>query len=604
MDFQELRLGSNTKTLLDGGISFDDETLISLNQSPYMVNMCYDDGGLLVTRDGQANLYETSLGTTPINGVYADYKGKTVIAHGTKLYTQINNDNPIEIYNGLTDSGEAFFFIFNGILYMLNGFEYIQYDGVTVKNVEPYIPKVSINRKPDGTDSTVNESWNLLGSGFTDQFNGDGTATKYKLGFDNLDSTPVKAKVDNIEIIEGSGLTVNRVTGEVVFTTAPSKGQNNVLITAYKSFLDNAANVLKCTKAIEFSNRIFITGNKDLPNYYWASGVNDQVDASYFPTKYKYAIRGSDKAVTNFIVFHNKLIVFKEDLTAVVEAGTGLDNTASFPISYLNTEIGCDIPNSIQLINNCPIFANTYGGIYAIVSTMIPDEKNIIPISFNVNGSPFRSGILQEDTNSLKKASSIDYGYKYHLCVDNKVYVLDYSKGFKLTKSKELTWLLYNNINAKQFFIRNNELMYINRDKGMIARFIPQFNDFGNAIHSSWKSKLMDFGYSDYIKKVKEIWLTTKANSNPNIRINYYTDKGELVDSILISGTKLKSFSWNDFSWKSFTWRVQVFPATIKLKINIRKIRYFQIELTGEKTNYPLSIVNLIIKYKLTKKVK
>lgn len=603
MDFQELRLGSNTKTLLDGGVSFDDETLISLNQSPYMVNMCYDDGGLLVTRDGQANLYENFLGDKPINGVYGDYKGKTVIAHGTKLYTQINNDNPIEIYNSLTDSG-AFFFVYNGILYMLNGYEYIQYDGVTVKNVEPYIPKVSINRKPDGTDSTVNESWNLLGSGFTDQFNGDGTATKYKLSFDNLDSTTVKAKVNNVEIVEGNGLTVDRTTGEITFTTAPSKGQNNVLITAYKTFTDNVSNVLKCTKAIEFSNRVFITGNKDLPNYYWASGVNDNVDASYFPTKYKYAIRGSDKAVTNFIVFHNKLIVFKEDLTAVVEASTGLDNTASFPISYLNTEIGCDIPNSIQLINNCPVFANTYGGVYAIVSTMIPDEKNIIPISFNVNGSPFRSGILQEDTNSLKKASSVDYGYKYHLCVDNKVYVLDYSKGFKLNKPKELTWLLYNNINAKRFFIRHNELMYSARDKGMITKFIPQFNDFGQPIYSSWKSKLMDFGYSDYIKKVKEIWLTTKANSNPNVKINYYTDKMELVDSILIGSTKLKSFSWKDFSWKTFTWRVQIFPATIKLKVNTRKIRYFQIELTGEKENYPLSIVNLIIKYKLTKKVK
>lgn len=603
MDFNELRLGANTKTLLDGGLSLEDESLINLNQSPSMPNICYDDGGLPITRGGQAYLFNSSLGSTPINGVFPDYKGQTVLAHGTKLYKQTGSNQPIEIYSGLTDS-KAFFFTYNGILYMLNGNQYIQYDGTTVKAVDPYIPQVSINRKPDKSQSTVDESFNMLGSGFKDSFNGDGTSKDYYLSFTGLEATQVKAIVNNVEILEGSGLTVDRVNGKVNFTTAPGTGTNNVKITAYKSFPASRQAILNCRFGIEFSNRIFLSGNSNQPNFYYAGGLTDGIDATYFPEKYRYGIRGADKAVTAFIVFHNKLVVFKEDLTAVVEASTGLDNTASFPISYLNTEIGCDMPGTLQLIDNSPVFCNTYGGVYAIVSTMIPDEKNIIPISRNINGGPSRLGLLQEDITQLKEASSADHNKKYYLAIGNHCYVWDYSKGYKLSKPESLTWLYYTNIHSREFFIRDNELMYLHRGIGHIVRFISAYNDFGQPIKSSWKSKLISFDTPDFLKTVKELWLTTKANSSTNIRINYFNDKGSQMATTDIPPAKLKSFSWSEFSWENFTWRVQIYPPTVKMKPNLRKIRYFQIELISEEYNKPLSIIGLFIKYKLVKKVK
>lgn len=598
----ELRLGSSSKIQLDGGLCLYEESSIGLNQSPYggLLNMCLDDGGMPIKRPGQRYLYENSLGDGGINGLYADYKGYSIIAHNTKLYKQRGAEQPSEIYSGL-DNSKAFMFVYNGILYLLNGSQYIQYDGITVKNVEPYKPRVSMNRKPDGSSSQVDESWNMLGRGFRNTFNGDGTTKVYKLSLIGLDSDIVSSNVGGSE---GNGFVVDRQSGTITFDTAPPQGTNNVEITAYKSFVDLASNILKCKFGVEFSNRIFLGGNGNLPNYYFASGVTDQVDASYFPQKYQYAIRGGDKAVTGFKVHYNKLIVFKEDLTCTVEAATGLDNTASFPIEYLNTDVGCDIPDSIQLINNNVVFANTYGGVYVIVSTMVPGEKSIQPVSLNINGSYGRPGLLDEDIIELKKATSIDFGYKYYLCVRDKCYVWDYKDNFSINTPKNLRWFIYDNINANCFGVRNNELIYGHRNTGMICTFTNVLNDFGKPINGLWKSKLIDFGYPDWLKTINYIWYTCKANSSNEVNVNYYNDNGELLASVVVPGNKIKSFNWSNFNWSNLTWRVQIFAPTIRIKPRVKRIKYFQIEFKNNKYNENLSIISLVIKYTMTKKVR
>lgn len=598
----ELRLGSTSKTQLDGGLCLYEESSIGLNQSPYggLLNMCLDDGGMPTKRPGQRYLYQTSLGEGGINGLYADYKGYTVIAHGTKLYKQRGTEQPTEIYSELANA-KAFMFIYNGILYLLNGSQYIQFDGTTVKSVSPYKPRVSMNRKPDGSTSEVDESWNMLGRGFRNTFNGDGTTKIYKLSLTALD---VDAVISNVGGTEGNGFTVDRTTGTVTFNTAPPQGTNNVEITAYKTFPKLAENILKCKFGVEFSNRMFLGGNEDLPNYYFAAGLTDGIDASYFPQKYQYAIRGGDKAVTGFKVHYNKLVVFKEDLTCTVEASTGLDNTASFPISYLNTDIGCDIPDSIQLVNNNIVFANTYYGVCIIVSTVVQGEKSILPVSLNINGSYGRPGLLNEDINELKKATSADFGYKYYLCVRDKCYVWDYKDNFNINNPRALRWFYYDNVNANCFGIRNNELLYGHREKGVICAFTNVLNDFGNPINGVWKSKLIDFGYPDWLKTINYIWYTCKANSSSEVNINYYNDNGELLASVVVPSNKLKSFSWNNFSWNSFTWKVQIFAPTIRVKPRVKRVKYFQIELKNNKFNENLSIISLVIKYTMTKKVR
>jgi len=595
----ELRLGVDNESSLNGGLCLDEESSIKLNQSPYngILNMCLDNGGQLTKRPGQKNLF-TSLGAGGINGLYGDFKGYTIFSHSNKIYKQKGTEAPIEIYTGSANA-KTFFFAYNGILYLLNGSQYLQWDGSTMKAVAPYIPQVSINRKPDGSQSTVNESWNMIGAGFKDSFNGDGTTKIYKLSLNGLDSTTVTCNVGGKE---GTEFTVDRAAGTVTFNTAPGSGNNNVEITAYKTIPGLASNILKCTKGIEFSSRIFVTGNTDLANYYFATGLTDLIDASYFPQKYQYAIRGSEKAVTGFRVHHNKLIVFKEDLTCTVDAATGLDNTASFPMQYLNTDIGCDIADSIQLVNNNIVFANTYGGVYMVVSTQIQGEKSILPISQNVNGNVDRPGLLAE--LNLKSACSMDHNYKYYLCVNSRCYVLDYKEGLDVIDPLNLKWFLYDNINANNFVLRGTELIYGHKEEGRLITFQNNLNDFGQPIKAIYTTKLLDFGTPDYLKTIRYIWYTLKANSTAKISLKFLTDNSNLKISEDIPDNLNRSFSWDNFNWSSFTWNILNFAPTIRVKAKLKKIKYFQIVFENNVLNENLTVINLVIQYTINRRVK
>lgn len=599
---KELRVGVSSKVQFDGGICYGDESNIELSQSPYggLLNMCLDDGGMPTKRMGQQYMCE-SYGDKGIKGLYPNYKGKIIFASDVNLYSLGDNGIPVMVHSGLSGN-DVFMFTYNAILYVIDGVNFYRYDGNKFKIVVPYVPRVTMNRKPDGSSSSVDESWNMIGNKFKDSFNGDGASKTYKLSLFPLDAgSTVECYVNGART---SSFTVDLNTGIVTFNTAPSSGNNNVEIVAVKTFNGLKDNILKCKFGIEFSNRMFLGGNDNLPNFYFAGGLSDNNDASYFPQKYQYSIKGSDKAVTGFKVHYNKLVVFKEDMTCTVTAATGLDNEASFPIEFLNTDIGCDIPDSIQLINNNIVFANTYGGVHMIVSTDVIGEKAIVSISDNINGSYDRPGLLYEDKIGLKKACSADHGNKYYLCVNGRCYVWDYKGTYNVNYPDKLKWFIYDNVFAKKFGVKNNELFYGHSKKDILCKFIESKNDFGDPINGVFKTKLIDFGYPDWFKTVSYIWYTCKANSASEVKINYFNDEGNIINSELIPASELTSFNWGRFNWGKFNWIVKTFSPTLRLKVKLKKIKYFQIELINNKVNENLSIINLVIRYNLTRKVK
>ena len=269
----ELRMGTNTKIPLNGGICLNEETSIELNQSPHngLLNMCLDNGGILTKRKGQEYIFDDPLiGNGGVTGMTI-YKEKIYFICSGVPYAydkSVNTKMTLPYDGGSFSSNKSTFFNYNGKLYLIDGSKFVYLDETEneLKDVVPYIPQISINRKPDGSDSTVNESWNMLGLGFKDSFNGDGTSTEYTLSLKDLLTTAIIATVNGVTYEEGSGINVNRTTGKVTFDVAPAEGTNNVVITAYKEFnLRN--NILKCNRAIEFSNRMFFTGNPDLKNY-------------------------------------------------------------------------------------------------------------------------------------------------------------------------------------------------------------------------------------------------------------------------------------------------------------------------------------------------
>ena len=600
---KEIRLGTNTSNQLNGGLCLNEETALNISQSPHngLLNMCLDNGGVLCKRKGQAKMFSTPLGDSSINSIYANYKGYTILHYNTSLYKYQGSGMPTKIEGSSLSNNKSNMFVYNSILYIQDGKGYYQYDGEVVKSVVPYIPRVSMNRKADGSNSTIDESWNMLGDGFRNTFNGDGTSKVYKLSLDSLNNRAIKVVVNNVIKTLTTDYTVDFSKGVVTFVNAPSEGTNNVEITAYKTFEGLKENITGCRFAIEFSNRIFISGNPNTPNMYYAGGLSESNDASYFPQKYMYGIKGTDKAITGFKVHYNTLIVFKEDITCTVTAATGLDNTASFPIEFLNTEVGCDIPGSIQLINNNIVFANTYGGVNVIVSTQIPGEKSNMCISQNINGDYNRNGLLNEA--NLKEAISIDHDYKYYLCVNDKAYVLDYREVLTTTKPYLNRWFLYDNIKANCFSILDNELVYGMKSTGNLVKFINAKNDFGKPINAYWKSKLIDFGYPDFQKIISELYTTFSYKGIKNdINIKLINENGVVENTINIAATN--TWTWTKFDWSAFNWDISLFDKTIKTKVRLKKIVYLQLDFSNNEVDQDLAIKNIVLHFRLLRRVK
>ena len=65
-----------------------------------------------------------------------------------------------------------------------------------------------------------------------------------------------------------------------------------------------------------------------------------------------------------------------------------------------------------------------------------------------------------------------------------------------------------------------------------------------------------------------------------------------------------KTWSWDNLSWDSWSWSVRLFDNTLKNKVRLKKINYFQIEFSNNTLNEDMSIKNLVLEYRLMKKVK
>ena len=223
--------GNLVKRIVDNfaGIDFSNGDT-HLSRSPDSLNMWknYKNNSTEVETRPDMELVEEYDNT--IFGLFFYDVGNTThkIVHcGTKLY-----DNGTEIFTGM-NLIKSQSFIFNNILYIKDGINYLEYDGETIKEVEGTIPVTSIGNA-DGS-GTKYQDVNLLTELRKNLRIGDGKTTTFKLDTENIDSDyVVTAVIDEITYVQGVDLSVNVVNGEVTFNVAPpaplTDGQHNVEI--------------------------------------------------------------------------------------------------------------------------------------------------------------------------------------------------------------------------------------------------------------------------------------------------------------------------------------------------------------------------------------
>lgn len=573
-------------------------TQIDESQSPEMLNFNVDERGALNKRTGYERIFQTSLGPGAINGMYEFRKTDGTIiflvAHGTKLYKQSGNEQPVEIYNNLANQ-KVDFFTMNDKCYILDGKDILQYDGVTFSPIEPYVPTMSISREPAG-GGELNEDFNLIGAKFKDSFSGNGTDTEYQLSLNNLDDRFLEVEIDGESIPWGLGeyYSFDNENGMVIFVEPPPKGTNNVIITVKKTIASYPERIKKCRFHVFFGganeSRVFLSGNPDFPNSMWRSGL---YDVSYWPENGFYE---SKERIMGFSKQYDSLIVEREHGKHQVVYQIDSNGMPTFPSKPLNDTVGTLAKDSIQIIENNPVSLSK-DGVYMLTSSSVRDERNVSHISANIDAK-----LLREP--NLEKAVSFDFEKKYWLVVNGNAYILDYS--MRSTTSPFGEWIMYDNIHASCFIQRNDDLLFGSSKEGLIYRFrketeLKPYNDDGQPIKAIWKSKFITFGMDERRKMVSRIFYSLKPTKRGSASFYYKSNK---KSSELLKTTKINILDFRDIDFSQFSFLFSTFPQVKMIKIKAKKITHFQLIIENNVLDEGLGLLSLGIKYVYQSEVK
>lgn len=594
---------------LDGGLNtWELDYRIRSNQSPDMENMFWTDGALR-SRRGQEYFYET--------GEYGEFfafydrefvVGKAICHMGDGLYSfDVDTHVAHKLYSGLVQQAGTFF-VFGDSLYYLNGADYIEIDAsLTAKRVVPYIPVVAINREPDGTGGDLYQPENRLGAGKEVWFNADGISKDYYLPYRELDATALKVLVYGVELKEGTDFTVNRNLGVVTFSNVPEKKDpielNGVKIVCYKSDADTQNSILSCRRAIVYGGgtelSVVVGGPTKQPNAYFWTGVNGAAaDPSYFPFDYYNLAGNADEYITGFGKQQNMLIIFKERSigkamfqTEMIDGMTYL----SLPYNAVNSRIGCNIPGTIQLIENNLVFANTFGGIYMLADTSAAGENNVVRLSRNINGTSQRPGLLNDLRSvSATAVCSVDQDNRYWVVANGHAYIWDYQLSPYSGHEENLSWFYFTNTHMRGWFATDDKVLF-GLPGGRVGTWTESRADFGEAIKKKYTFATQDFDTYEVLKDVLKVIFAVRSDTNTLIDVTYVTDYETRKDPTPVVG----------FSWKlvprNLTFRflgVQRSAVAAIRKPGCWHIRHFGMVLENNEAYKDLSLVSAQIVYR------
>lgn len=518
------------------GVDFSNNE-VSLVRSPDSLNMWKDYknslGKQIETRP-EIELVETYNNT--IFGLFFYKVGNTemtIVHSGTKLY-KVVGATQTELFTGMNPR-RSNAFVYNNVLYIKDGINYLKYDGSVCSQVVGFIPTTSIGRKPSGGGTTYQDV-NMLSAWRKNTFVADGESTEYFLDAQNIDGEAPIVKVNGDVKTYGTDFDYDTTRGKITFTTAPSEplttGQDNVEITYKKTVSGYADRINKCTLLQVFDNRVFFSGNQDYPNTVWHSSLNDPSYCSDLD----YYNEGLDLSpVKSMVAGNNALWVFKEPSqanTTVFYHNPTIDSEYGkiYPSTHSSISTGC-VATGINFNDDIVFFSDR--GMEAIngdVTTeqVVAHRSSLIDNKL-LNESNYKNMILEEWEGYLL------------VIVGNKVYLADSRAMFTNENHNEYEWFyweLSKNITCTQV---KDGTLYLGTSEGIYK--LTNTSDT-RAVNSYWTTPEDEFKYPQYQKTTNkrgcvidmtgaEVKVSVKTDNKDFEDINTYTNvKGYVVSRI------------------------------------------------------------------------
>lgn len=520
-------------------------------------NFCITQDGSLRLRPGTKTALTLSEGS-PVRGVWhGTVRGGEVslAACGGHVWNITGLTGKVDL-GTLTDS-ETHFFGMNGGVYILNGTEYLFWDGSgEIQAVAGYIPCVVTAAKPAG-GGTLLEGINLLTSKRRERFSADGTSTEYHLTEAPIESV-LSATVDGSAV---TGYTVDAENGVVKFTSAPAKGLSNVEITYDKG--EDQRSQVTGHRYSEFYNgamdtRVFLYGNGTNVALYSGLDEDGVPRGDYFPALYEVQVGSDNTAITGMVRHYSRLLAFKAGEAYKIEysARTLADDTvtAGFYVRPINRELGNVAPGQMALCDNNPV-SLCAGAAYLwkiYYSTATVDERSATRISDRV----------QTSLQSFDLKSSVVYDNRW-----NGELWIAYGGNALIYNYWADCWYSYMGLPAIRAMFGIGGQLYIGTESGTISAMSTIYhNDDGANIDAYWESGSMNMGASWKVKYSRELFVDMRATSNGRLTVTALSDRsGDYYKKELAYGES--TFAHLNFAHFSFATskRAKVMRARIRV---------------------------------------
>lgn len=383
-------------------------------------------------------------------------------------------------------------------------------------------------------------------------------------------------------------------------------GVPNVEITFRKTIPNYADAINKCTISSVYGGnidtRVFLSGNPDLPNSDFQSGL---YDPTYFGDT-SYTKIGSDRSriMGYHKIFESQMIIKsdnEQDATHYLRTyQLDANNNPVFPLTQGKDSYGAIAKHSFATLGDIPLYLSK-DGVIGVFSTAVKQQASMKNVSLYVN-----ERLTKE--NNLYSATGYSFQDKYYLCINDNVYVADgrqYNNG-------QFEWYFWNNIGAT-CMIEFNDYLFFGKSDGLYRFFN---DDEANAYHDEtvvddvltelpidayWTTPFTAFEQWDRYKNVERISTVVMPYNHTGVRQSYRTNDVYLTEA----NTKHADlFDFNDIDFSRFSFSTIQAPTPIVKKIKVKKCYVFQLKLQNNELNEPFGMLAVTIGYRVGNQIK
>ena len=320
------------------------------------------------------------------------------------------------------------------------------------------------------------------------------------------------------------------------------------------NFLPPSVGVLTLHK-----DRIYVSGSIVDPNMIW---ISDVLNPFYFPVSLTLQAPPDDDYITALHVYNDNLIVGRKNTIFALFGNTNRDDS-SYQYQFIQINCHTGMPNgySANQVYHMMFFVGTDGNMYKLLPPSTTSDSlytTQLNTTLDITLPPF----------NLK---TIDCMYAHS--------VFDSSEGLWYIQIGDHTlvynyqlkaWTRYNNINAKKFFKKDNEVylimttgsVYRLPNKDANQKYYDEVYDFFTdktlrlPVCAYWTSRNMDMGQPARVKQFRDTYVTSESfeKYSTTVNVKYEVDYIDIYQSFLIENEISK---WDEaiFDVSKFTSR-------------------------------------------------